>query len=63
MSCFGTLLPFDDFRKFVLRMRMCNANSINAGTVCRERFLIAQDEINGNNFAPSPILVYSLKRQ
>jgi hypothetical protein len=36
---------------------------INAGTVYRERFLIAQDEINGNNFAPSPILVYSLKRQ
>jgi hypothetical protein len=35
------------------KLRMCNANSINAGTVYPERFLIAQDEINGNNFAPS----------
>jgi hypothetical protein len=56
VSSFGTLLPFDDFR----RIRV-NDNDIalpipiNAGTVYPERFLIAQDEINGNNFAPSPI--------
>jgi hypothetical protein len=56
VSCFGTLLPFDDFR----RIRATDSDiampiPINAGTVYPERFLIAQDEINGNNFAPSPI--------
>jgi hypothetical protein len=56
VSSFGTLLPFDDFR----RIRTTDNDialpiPINAGTAYPERFLIAQDEINGNNFAPSPI--------
>lgn len=56
VSCFGTLVPFDDFR----RIRTTDNSialqiPINAGNLYPERFLIAQDEINGNSNAPSPI--------
>ncbi|SEA62211.1 Susd and RagB outer membrane lipoprotein [Flavobacterium gillisiae] len=56
VSCFGTLVPFDDSR----RIRSTDNDialpiPINSGTAYPERFLIAQDEINGNEFAPSPI--------
>ena len=56
VSCFGTLIPFDDFR----RIRATDNSivlqiPINAGNLYPERFLIAQDEINGNSNAPSPI--------
>ncbi|WP_047417526.1 SusD/RagB family nutrient-binding outer membrane lipoprotein [Cellulophaga sp. Hel_I_12] len=56
VSTFGTILPFDDFR----RIRKTDSDialplPINAGTIYPERFLIAQDEINGNSKAPSPI--------
>ncbi|WP_086476393.1 MULTISPECIES: SusD/RagB family nutrient-binding outer membrane lipoprotein [Arenibacter] len=53
---FGTLTPFDDFR----RIRTTDPDiamplPINAGNAYPERFLIAQDEIDGNPNAPSPI--------
>ncbi|MGO4818745.1 SusD/RagB family nutrient-binding outer membrane lipoprotein [Flavobacterium sp. W22_SRS_FP1] len=56
VSCFGTLVPFDDFR----RIRSTDNDiampiPINSGSSYPERFLISQDEINGNEFAPSPI--------
>lgn len=56
VSTFGTLVPFDDFR----RIRKTDPDiampiPINSGTKYPERFLIAQDEINGNTNAPSPI--------
>ncbi|NQV78440.1 MAG: hypothetical protein HQ490_08825 [Lutibacter sp.] len=56
ISTFGTLIPFDDVR----RIRKTDndislAIPINFGTAYPERFLIAQDEINGNSNAPSPI--------
>lgn len=56
VSCFGTLIPFDDFR----RIRATDNSivlqiPINAGNLYPERFLIAQYEINGNSNAPSPI--------
>lgn len=56
VTCFGTLIPFDDFR----RIRSTDNGialpiPINSGSSYPERFLIAQDEINGNEFAPSPI--------
>jgi starch-binding outer membrane protein, SusD/RagB family len=56
VSTFGTLVPFDDFR----RIRSTDNNiampiPFNSGSNYPERFLIAQDEINGNSNAPSPI--------
>lgn len=56
VSTFGTLIPFDDVR----RIRKTDNDislpiPINSGSVYPERFLIAQDEINGNSNAPSPI--------
>jgi len=56
ISTFGTLLPFEDFR----RIRATDNDisipiPINSGSVYPERFLIAQDEINGNFNVPSPI--------
>jgi hypothetical protein len=56
VSTFGTLVTFDDLR----RIRATdNDISIpltpNSGTKFPERMLIAQDEINGNSNAPSPI--------
>jgi hypothetical protein len=56
VSCFGTLIPFDDFR----RIRSTDSDialavPVNSGSSYPERFLIAQDEINGNEFAPTPI--------
>jgi len=56
VSTFGTLIPFDDVR----RIRKTDNDislpiPINFGSTYPERFLIAQDEINGNSNAPSPI--------
>ncbi|MCB0472287.1 MAG: SusD/RagB family nutrient-binding outer membrane lipoprotein [Flavobacteriaceae bacterium] len=56
VSTFATLIPFDDFR----RIRKTDSDiampvPINSGSQYPERFLIAQDEINGNSNAPSPI--------
>lgn len=56
VSMFGTLIPFDDVR----RIRKTDNDislpiPINSGSTYPERFLIAQDEINGNSNAPSPI--------
>jgi len=56
ISTFGTLVTFDDFR----RIRKSDIDialpiPINAGAKYPERFLIAQDEINGNTNAPNPI--------
>tara|TARA_R110000868_G_scaffold68720_3_gene203229 strand:- start:6784 stop:8184 length:1401 start_codon:yes stop_codon:yes gene_type:complete len=56
VSTFGTIVPFNDFR----RLRVTDNDitlpiPINAGTTYPERFLIAQDEINGNTNAPNPI--------
>ncbi|MFH6768849.1 SusD/RagB family nutrient-binding outer membrane lipoprotein [Gaetbulibacter aquiaggeris] len=56
VSMFGTLIPFDDVR----RIRKTDNDislpiPINFGSTYPERFLIAQDEINGNSNAPSPI--------
>jgi hypothetical protein len=56
VSTFGTLIPFDDFR----RIRSTDSDiampiPINSGNAYPERFLIAQDEIDGNPNAPSPI--------
>jgi hypothetical protein len=56
LFCFGRLLAFDDFR----RIRATDGDiampiPINVGTVYPEMFLIAQDEINGNSLAPSPL--------
>ena len=56
VSTFGTLVTFDDIR----RIRATdNDVSIpltpNSGAKFPERMLIAQDEINGNSNAPSPI--------
>jgi hypothetical protein len=56
VSTFGSLVPFDDIR----RIRVTdNDISIpltpNAGAMFPERMLIAQDEIDGNSNAPSPI--------
>lgn len=56
VSMFGTLIPFDDVR----RIRKTDNDislpiPINSGSAYPERFLIAQDEINGNSNAPSPI--------
>ena len=56
VSTFGTLMPFDDFR----RIRKTDSDiampiPFNSGSQYPERFLIAQDEINGNANAPSPI--------
>lgn len=56
VSCFGTLVPFDDVR----RIRSTDNDismplPINAGSSHPERFLISQEEINGNEFSPSPI--------
>ncbi len=56
VSTFGTIIPFADFT----RIRKTDADialdiPINDGSSYPERFLIAQDEINGNANAPSPI--------
>ena len=56
VSTFGTLIPFDDFR----RIRKTDNDismpiPINFGSQYPERMLIAQDEIDGNSNAPSPI--------
>jgi len=56
VSTFGTLVTFDDAR----RIRKTDSDiamplPINSGSQYPERFLIAQDEINGNSNAPSPI--------
>ncbi|MDY7396817.1 SusD/RagB family nutrient-binding outer membrane lipoprotein [Aureibaculum sp. 2210JD6-5] len=56
VSTFGTIVPFDDFR----RIRKTDADiampiPVNDGSTYPERFLIAQDEINGNPNVPSPI--------
>lgn len=56
VTTFGTLVTFDDFR----RIRATDNDiampiPINAGSAYPERMLIAQDEINGNSNAPSPI--------
>lgn len=56
VSTFGTILPFDDFRRIrVTDNDIALAIPINSGSAYPERFLIAQDEINGNAKAPSPI--------
>lgn len=56
VSCFGTHVVFDDVR----RIRATDNDislpiPINFGSTHPERFLIAQDEIDGNSNAPSPI--------
>ena len=56
VSTFGTLVTFDDAR----RIRKTDSDiavpiPINSGSSYPERFLIAQEEINGNSNAPSPI--------
>ncbi|MEZ4840502.1 MAG: SusD/RagB family nutrient-binding outer membrane lipoprotein [Flavobacteriaceae bacterium] len=56
VSTFGTLMPFDDFR----RIRKTDNDiaipiPLNSGSQYPERFLIAQDEINGNAKVPNPI--------
>ncbi len=56
VSTFGTLIPFDDFR----RLRVTDNDivlpvPINSGSAYPERFLISQDEIDGNPNVPSPI--------
>ena len=56
VSTFGTLVPFDDFR----RIRSTDNDialpiPINSGSSYPERMLIAQDEIDGNPSAPNPI--------
>ena len=56
VSCFGTHVVFDDAR----RIRATDNDialpiPINSGSQYPERFLIAQDEIDGNSNAPSPI--------
>ena len=56
VSTFGTLVTFDDAR----RIRKTDSDiavpiPINSGSTYPERFLIAQEEINGNSNAPSPI--------
>jgi len=56
VSTFATLIPFDDFR----RLRVTDSDivlpvPINSGSAYPERFLISQDEIDGNPNVPSPI--------
>jgi hypothetical protein len=56
VSCFGTHVVFDDAR----RIRATDNDiavpiPINFGSSYPERFLICQDEIDGNTNAPSPI--------
>ena len=56
VSTFGTIMPFVDFTRIrksdgAIAMPL----PINDGSTYPERFLIAQDEINGNANAPSPI--------
>ena len=64
VSCFGTLIPFDDFR----RIRATDNSialqiPINEGNLYPERCLIAQDEINCNSNAPMPIPYLFAKTQ
>ena len=56
VSCFGTHVVFDDVR----RIRKTDNDislpiPINFGSSHPERFLISQDEIDGNSKAPNPI--------
>mgnify|MGYP003644801966 CR=1 FL=1 len=56
VSTFGTILPFADFRRIrVTDNDIAMPIPINSGSAHPERFLIAQDEINGNPNAPDPI--------
>jgi hypothetical protein len=56
VSTFGTLVPFDDFRRIrATDNAIALPIPINAGSSHAERMLIAQDEIDGNSSAPSPI--------
>ena len=56
VSCFGTLIPFDDFRRISKTdSDIAMPLPINSGSQYPQRFPIAKDEINGNLNAPSPI--------
>ena len=56
VSTFGTLVPFDDFRRIrATDNAIALPIPLNAGSAHPERMLIAQDEIDGNTSVPSPI--------